>query len=46
MSEHINLKVSPEDKAILKNEAKSKGLSLSAYVRIKLLNSKPIKYEI
>lgn len=40
MRDRIELKVSPEDKEFLKDEAKKNRVTLSAYVRLKLLNNK------
>ena len=40
MTDRIELKVSPEDKILLQEEAKNNRLTLSAYVRLKLLNNK------
>jgi predicted HicB family RNase H-like nuclease len=42
MNEYIKLRISKEDKRLLTNEAKKHRLSISAYVRTKMLNDKPI----
>lgn len=42
MNETIRLRVSKEDKRLLTNEAKKHRLTISAYVRTKMLNDKPI----
>ena len=38
MNEIISLKISREDKNLLKNEAKKKRLTLSSYVRYKIFS--------
>ena len=38
MNEIISLKISREDKDLLKNEAKKKRLTLSSYLRYKVLS--------
>ena len=46
MDKYIKLRISEEDKTILKKEAKKYRLSVSAYVRTKMLNDKPVENEI
>ena len=42
MNDTIKLRISKEDKTILKKEAKKYRLTVSAYIRFKMLNSKPV----
>ena len=46
MDKYIKLRISEEDKKILKKEAKKYRLTVSAYVRTKMLNDKPVENEI
>ena len=42
MNDSIKLRISKEDKRLLHNIAKKHRLSVSAYIRTKMLNDKPI----
>ena len=43
MNDSIKLRISKEDKRLLNNEAKKYRLSVSAYIRTKMLNDNPIE---